>query len=75
MRRGPVTVSLTSSTPGALIRYTIEGTTPSATVGTIYTSPFAITGKITVKAIAYSAKLSASPVVSSSAGGRLGESQ
>ena len=49
------TVSI-SSTSGATIYYTIDGSTPSATPGstngTLYTAPFSITATETVKAIA-----------------------
>src|SRR5205823_14284387 len=35
----PITIS--SATSGASIRYTIDGSTPSSTVGTLYSSPVA----------------------------------
>ena len=36
---GSQSVTLTSTTPGATIRYTTDGSTPSSTVGTVYTGP------------------------------------
>ena len=49
--RGAV-VSITCPTDGATIRYTIDGSTPSATNGVVYVSPFTIDETTTVKAIA-----------------------
>ena len=45
-------VTLVTETPGASIRYTLDGSTPSATVGTLYTAPFTLTSSAVVKAIA-----------------------
>ena len=45
-------VTLVTETPGASIRYTLDGSTPSATVGTLYTAPFTLTASAVVKAIA-----------------------
>ena len=46
-------VTISTSTGGATIRYTTNGTTPSETVGTVYSSPIAITATCTLQAIAY----------------------
>ena len=46
-----VEVSLACSTEGAEIRYTLDGTDPTAT-STLYENPFALTATTTVKAIA-----------------------
>ena len=46
-------LTLASSTPGAAIRYTIDGSTPSSTVGTVYTTAIAVAASQTVTAIAY----------------------
>ena len=49
----PVDVVITTATPGATIRYTIDGTEPSAEIGTLYSGPVNITETATVKAIAF----------------------
>ena len=46
------TILLFSSTQDAIIRYTLDGTDPSDSIGIIYTGPFTISSNITVKAIA-----------------------
>ncbi len=47
-------VTVTSATGGANIRYTTDGvTTPSETVGTLYSGPVSISTTTTLKAIAY----------------------
>ena len=38
--------------------------TPNATAGTVYTGPFTVTGKTTVKVVAYAGGLAASPMAS-----------
>jgi hypothetical protein len=48
---GAVTIS--STTSGAEIRYTIDGSNPSATSGTVYSGSFTLADSATVKAIAY----------------------
>jgi uncharacterized protein (DUF1800 family) len=57
------TVTLSTTTTGASIRYTTNGTTPSETVGTIYSAGFSVAATATVKAIAYKAGLTDSAVV------------
>jgi hypothetical protein len=63
-----------SSTAGATIRYTTDGTAPTKTSGTIYTGPLTVSSNQTVKAIAYetgwtdSAVASASYVINQSGG-------
>ncbi len=59
---GEQTVDLVTSTPGATIRYTTDGSAPSRTTGTIYTAPIILTGTTTLRAIAYKDGLSDSPV-------------
>ena len=49
---GPVSVTITS-TPGATIRYTLDGSTPTESNGTVYSSPVAISTDSTLCAIAY----------------------
>ena len=45
-------VTMTSATAGATIRYTTDGTEPTATTGTVYNFPVALPSGATVKAIA-----------------------
>lgn len=47
------TVSLSTATSGASIRYTTDGSTPSETLGTAYASPFVVSATATIKAIGY----------------------
>ncbi|PYR13611.1 MAG: hypothetical protein DMF99_00940 [Acidobacteria bacterium] len=55
------TVTMTSSTSGATIRYTTDGTTPTAT-STIYTAPISVTTAMTVKAVGFKTGWSSSGV-------------
>jgi poly(beta-D-mannuronate) lyase len=55
-------VTITSATGGASIRYTTDGSTPSETAGTIYSSPVSLSSS--VKAIAYKAGFTDSSVTS-----------
>ena len=59
----PYPVTLTCATQGATIRYTTDGSDPS-TSSTVYSAPFEVTGTATVKARAYKAGLSDSPIFS-----------
>ncbi len=43
---------ITSDTPGATIRYTLDGTPPTPTSGTVYTGPITISTTSTVRALA-----------------------
>lgn len=45
-------ISISCTTDGATIYYTLDGTTPSASNGAKYTAPFALTANATVSAIA-----------------------
>ena len=49
----PMTVMVSTLTPGASIRYTIDGSAPTANSGTLYTGPVIIENTATLKAIAY----------------------
>src|SRR6185436_16720110 len=60
-----VTVSITDSTPGAVIRYTIDGSTPTPS-SPVYAGPFAVTQTRTVKAMATASGMTNSDVASSS---------
>lgn len=55
-------VTITSATSGATIRYTTDGSTPTTTAGTVYSSPVAIGSTTTLKAIAYKTGLANSTV-------------
>ena len=48
----PFTLAITSATPGATIRYTTDGSTPTVSLGTVYTGPVPISGTTVVRAIA-----------------------
>jgi CotH kinase protein/Concanavalin A-like lectin/glucanases superfamily/Fn3 associated/Lamin Tail Domain/PA14 domain len=48
----PITVTLTKDDPNAIVRYTTDGSTPSNTVGTIYTTPLAISGTTVLRSAA-----------------------
>ncbi|HEV2305101.1 MAG TPA: chitobiase/beta-hexosaminidase C-terminal domain-containing protein, partial [Candidatus Acidoferrales bacterium] len=50
----PVNVTITDSTTGATIYYTLDGSTPSPTNGTVYTTAFWLTTSTTVRAMASS---------------------
>ncbi|MCU0244707.1 MAG: chitobiase/beta-hexosaminidase C-terminal domain-containing protein, partial [Acidobacteria bacterium] len=48
-------VAITTTTAGASIRYTTDGTAPTASLGTVYTGPVAIAETLTLRAVAYRA--------------------
>ncbi|HEV3198581.1 MAG TPA: DUF2341 domain-containing protein, partial [Bryobacteraceae bacterium] len=60
----PQTVSITTATPGASIRYTTNGSTPSETAGTLYAGPILVSAPTTLRAIAYAANFSDSAIAS-----------
>jgi len=55
-------VTLSSSTPGAWFRYTLDGTTPTRTTGYVYCGVISVRPGMTVKAVAYKNGLADSPV-------------
>ncbi len=57
-------ITLSTGTAGASIRYTTDGTDPSATTGTLYSSPVLVTNSATLKAVAYLADQTSSSVSS-----------
>src|SRR5207253_49049 len=59
-------VALSSTTSGASIRYTTDGSTPTSTAGTPYSSAIAVSATTTIKAIAYLSGWADSTAVSSS---------
>ncbi|MGE5740986.1 MAG: chitobiase/beta-hexosaminidase C-terminal domain-containing protein [Candidatus Aminicenantes bacterium RBG_16_66_30] len=60
----PQDVTITTSTAGASIRYTTDGSTPTETTGTLYTGPVPIAASLTLKAVAYQAGSRTSAVTS-----------
>jgi hypothetical protein len=64
MFTAPTAIQLTSSTPGASIRYTTDGSTPTQTAGILYGGPFTLSGPATVRAVAYATGWQDSPVTS-----------
>jgi hypothetical protein len=60
------TVIMTTTTPGASIRYTTDGTLPSSTLGTLYRGPvpFSLVQPMTLNAIAYKTDMPDSPISS-----------
>ena len=57
-------VTISTTTPGAAIRYTVDGSTPTATTGTLYSAPVSISTTTTLKAIAYASGMTDSTVTS-----------
>ncbi len=60
----PQSVTISTSTSGASIRYTTNGSTPTSTSGTVYTGPITVSSTTMVRAIAYASGLTDSPVAS-----------
>jgi hypothetical protein len=58
-------VTITSATSGATIRYTLDGSAPSQSNGTVYSGPVAIATSKTLKAIAFKTGFTDSTVTSS----------
>jgi len=59
---GEQSIEMVTSTPGATIRYTTDGSTPSAANGTAYSGPVTLTGTTNLRAIAIKSGLANSPV-------------
>jgi alpha-tubulin suppressor-like RCC1 family protein len=57
-------VAMTTATPGATIRYTTDGSTPTETGGTVYTAPVHLSQSVTLKAVAYRTGWTTSTVAS-----------
>ncbi|HZP59650.1 MAG TPA: chitobiase/beta-hexosaminidase C-terminal domain-containing protein, partial [Opitutaceae bacterium] len=57
-------VTITSATGGASIRYTTDGSNPSETAGTLYSGPVSIASSVTLKAIAFESGFTDSTVTS-----------
>ncbi|HEX3870168.1 MAG TPA: alpha/beta fold hydrolase, partial [Pirellulales bacterium] len=56
-------ITLSSSTPGAWFRYTLDGTTPTRTRGYVYCGTISVQPGMTVKAAAYKSGMADSAVV------------
>jgi len=56
-------ITISCSTSGATIYYTLDGSTPSETNGRIYTTPLSISTSCTLKAIAYKNAMITSDIV------------
>ena len=56
------TVTITTATDGATIKYTLDGTEPTATNGIAYTTPISVSSNKTIKAIAMKGELDNSAV-------------
>ena len=61
---GTQSVTISSATSGAFIRYTTNGTAPTSTTGTVYSGPVSISTSGTLKAIAYKSGSTDSTVTS-----------
>jgi hypothetical protein len=48
----PIQVAISTATPGAVIRYTTDGSTPTATHGTVYTVPLNLSSTTVLRAVA-----------------------
>lgn len=57
-------VAITTTSAGATLRYTTDGSTPTATTGSVYSVPVAISATTTLKAMAYAPSMIDSPVAS-----------
>ena len=57
-------VSISTTTEGAQIRYTTDSAEPTAYSGTVYTGPVTVSATTTINAIAYKSGMTDSPVVS-----------
>ena len=59
-------VTISTTTTGASIRYTTDGSSPTSTIGTLYSSPVSVSSSLTLKAIAYKTGMTDSIVSSAS---------
>jgi Chitobiase/beta-hexosaminidase C-terminal domain len=60
--KGVTAVTLSSATPGAWFRYTLDGTIPTRTRGYVYCGVVSVRPGMTLKAVAYKSGLANSPV-------------
>jgi hypothetical protein len=59
----PFQLTLSTPTPGATIRYTLDGSDPTPTHGSVYAAPLDVTTTAMVRAMAYGAGLDPTPTV------------
>lgn len=50
---GAQSITIVPSDPASQIRYTLNGSEPTSTIGTLYTGPFTLNSSATVKAVAF----------------------
>jgi len=60
----PINVTITADTPGSNIRYTEDGSTPTASYGSIYVGAISVDTYTTIKAVAYKPGWTSSDVAS-----------
>jgi hypothetical protein len=60
-QKGPVQVTLKSPTPGTVIRYTLDGTTPGPDGGQLYREPITLQSTATIVAVSFKEGLAPSP--------------
>ncbi len=60
----PFEVAITTPTPGARVRYTLDGSTPSTVQGLLYAEPVKVEGTTVLRAVAWGDGLEPSRVVS-----------
>lgn len=58
--KGSVVVTIKCGTPGAIIRYTLDGTIPTAETGMVYADPIKVENTTTISAIAFAKDLAPS---------------
>ena len=62
-KREPFQLRLGSETPGAKIRYTLEGSEPSETKGELFTGSITIRQTSVVRAVAFTSETKSSPII------------
>ncbi len=61
-----VSAEITCATEGAVVKYTIDGASPSSTTGYTYSSPITVSSTGVIKAMAYKADMTDSEIASAS---------
>ena len=60
---GTQSVTLSTTTAGATIKYTLDGTTPSETVGLTYSTALSVAVSKVIRAVAYKSGMATSNVI------------